>query len=69
VRRRLLLLLALLLPATDLCGQELEERKAAALDKPFVHAARWLTDFTTAKAEAKRTKKPIFAYFSRSYRP
>lgn len=77
--RQLLLLVALglLLPTNDLCGQErrgptqeqLAERKAAALDKPFVHAATWITDFAAAKAEATRTKRPIFAYFSRSFRP
>lgn len=49
--------------------EELIARKAAALDKPFVHAANWFTDFSAAKAEARRTGKPIFAYFSRSYRP
>jgi len=73
----LLLIVAPLLPATDLCGQgrrgpsqeELIERKAAALDKPFRDAANWLTDFNAAKAKARRTQKPIFAYFSRSFRP
>ena len=49
--------------------EELITRKDAALDHPFRHAANWLTDFSAAKAEAKRTGKPIFAYFSRSYKP
>ena len=29
----------------------------------------WITDFDAAKAEAKRTGKPIFAYFTRTYSP
>lgn len=68
-------ILGLTLPATSVCGQgdarqeDLIARKAAALDKPFVHTTKWLTDFSAAKAEAARTKRPIFAYFSRSYRP
>ncbi|MFT4842744.1 MAG: hypothetical protein ACI8UD_001945 [Planctomycetota bacterium] len=27
----------------------------------------WVTDFDAAKAEAKKTGKPIFAYFTRTY--
>jgi hypothetical protein len=71
----LCLTLGLALPAS-ICGQgdptsqeDLIARKAAALDKPFRHAANWFVDFSAAKAEATRTNKPIFAYFSRSYRP
>lgn len=87
----LLLSLAIVLPAAQVCGQddatsrrrgrqqrtrrgttsqeELIARKATALDKPFHHAANWHTDFRAAKTEARRTGKPIFAYFSRSYWP
>ncbi len=69
--------LGLLLPAADLCGQEdaasrqqkLIARKQAALEQPFLNNAKWITDFAAAKAEAKQTGKPIFAYFSRSFRP
>lgn len=49
--------------------EELIARKAAALEKPFCRAATWHTDFSAAKAEARRTGRPIFAYFSRSYWP
>ena len=29
----------------------------------------WITDFDVAKATAKKTGKPIFAYFTRTYAP
>ena len=29
----------------------------------------WITDFAAAKAKAKETGKPIFAYFTRTYSP
>lgn len=29
----------------------------------------WTVDFEAAKAESKRTGKPIFAYFTRTYAP
>ncbi len=72
-----ILTLALLLPGIDLCAQQdaasrqerLIARKQAALEKPFLSNAKWVTDFADAKAEAKQTGKPIFAYFSRSFRP
>ena len=49
--------------------QVLIARKKAALEKPFLGVAKWTTDFDAAKAQAKQTGKPIFAYFSRSFRP
>ena len=35
----------------------------------WVKNAEWITDFAVAKATAKKTGKPIFAYFTRSYAP
>ena len=29
----------------------------------------WITDFEEAKAKSKKTGKPIFAYFTRTYAP
>jgi hypothetical protein len=48
---------------------ELEDSLQAKLDKPFVKNAAWITDYEQAQAKAKELKKPIFAYFTRSYQP
>lgn len=37
------------------------------LKEPFFKKAAWITDYDKAREEAKKTGKPIFAYFSRSY--
>jgi hypothetical protein len=29
----------------------------------------WITDFALAKEQSKKTGKPIFAYFTRTYAP
>ena len=71
------LTLGLLVAGIDLCAQDdaasrqqkLIARKKAALEKPFLDGAKWITDFDAAKAAAKTTGKPIFAYFSRSFLP
>ncbi len=39
------------------------------LQSAFLKNAPWITDFDKAQAEAKKTGKPIFAYFTRSYSP
>jgi hypothetical protein len=50
-------------PDQDQMKKNLEEKLA----KPFMKFAPWITDFDKAKAESKKTGKPIFAYFTRSY--
>jgi len=47
----------------DQMKKNLEEKLA----KPFVTVAPWILDFDEAKAQSKKTGKPIFAYFTRSY--
>ena len=37
------------------------------LDAAFLTKASWITDYEKAREEAKKSGKPIFAYFSRSY--
>lgn len=37
------------------------------LAKPVFQLAKWNTDYDAVRAEAKKTGKPIFAYFTRSY--
>lgn len=43
---------------------KLREEKLA---KPVFKLAKWNTDYDAVRAEAKKTGKPIFAYFTRSY--
>jgi len=47
----------------ELMKKNLEKK----LDAEFLKNASWITDFDKAKEEAKKTKKLIFAYFTRSY--
>ena len=39
------------------------------LASPFLLKADWITDYDEARAKAKETGKPIFAYFTRSFDP
>ena len=48
---------------------DLVAKKEAKLKKAFVQNAAWFTDYDKARAEAKKTKKVIFTYFTRSYSP
>lgn len=50
-------------------GQSLEEKKEKKLASPFLKKAAWLTDYDKALEESKKTNKPIFGYFTRSYAP
>ena len=43
---------------------DMREKKLAA---DFFKKATWITDFAKAKEEAKKSDKPIFAYFTRSF--
>lgn len=46
--------------------EELQQRLDLKLKSEFLTAAPWTTDYELALAEAKKTGKPIFAYFTRS---
>jgi hypothetical protein len=37
--------------------------------QPWFTDGGWTTDFATAKARSKKTGRPIFAYFTRTYSP
>jgi len=50
-------------------GQSLEEKRDKKLASEFLKKAAWTTDYDKAREEAKKTAKPIFGYFSRSYAP
>ena len=63
---------ARLIPAGAPTPKSQDELRAAfdkKLASAFVKNAGWITDFDAAKAEAHKTGKKIFAYFTRSYAP
>lgn len=66
-------LLALLFPAFAPAGEpsqdELKKKKEEVLKDAFLKKAAWILDYDQALAEAKKTGKPVLAYFSRSYAP
>jgi len=62
------LTIALMLAAA-VQAQSLEDRYAKKMASPFVKNVAWVQDFDAAKKLAKKEKKVIFAYFSRSFRP
>ena len=47
--------------------EELVQKRDAKLGEPWLKAAPWFTDYDKALAEAKKTGKPVLAFFSRSY--
>ena len=63
------LALALLLSTAVVQEDSLEARRDEKLRKPFLKKAAWITDYDQALAESLKQKKPIFAYFTRSYSP
>lgn len=50
-------------------GQSLEEKRDKKLASEFLKKAAWTTDYDKALEESKKSGKPIFGYFSRSYSP
>jgi hypothetical protein len=46
---------------------ELKKKLEAKLAEPVFQQNDWITDYDQARAKAKDSGKPIFAYFSRSY--
>ena len=59
----------LIAAASALQAQSLEEKRDAKLKSEFLKKAAWITDYDAALAESKKSGKPIFAYFTRSYSP
>ena len=45
------------------------EKRDKKLKSEFLAKAAWLTDFEKAREESKKSGKPIFGYFTRSYSP
>ena len=50
-------------------AQSLEEKRNKKLASEFLKKAVWFTDYDKAREESKKTGKPIFGYFTRSFSP
>jgi len=48
-------------------SQALIKKRDEKLASAFLKKAPWITDYDKARAESKKSGKPIFAYFTRSY--
>ncbi|MBL4846337.1 MAG: hypothetical protein JKY65_12485 [Planctomycetes bacterium] len=48
-------------------AQDLEKKLEKKLAEKWINSPKWHTDYDTAKAEAKKSGKIIFGYFTRSY--
>jgi hypothetical protein len=59
------------LVSASLAAQDdlLKKRRAKKLQSAFLDKNSWFTDYEKARAEAKKTRRGIFAYFTRSYAP
>lgn len=59
--------------AVTASGQRSQEQliasREAKLASDWLKLADWHLDYDEARAEAKKTGKPIFTYFTRSYSP
>lgn len=60
-------LVALATPAMAQDSSDLEAKLKKKLESPWIKDPKWITDYDEAKAEAKKTGKVIFGYFTRSY--
>jgi hypothetical protein len=77
IDRSLAILLYGVLAASTLAGSldaqrgqaQLIKQRAAKLSKPFLENATWALDYDKARAEAKKQKKWLLTYFTRSYAP
>lgn len=59
---------ALLLSLAPVQDQEvLQEKLDAKLAEEWVAQAGWISDYDKARETAKKSGKPIFTYFTRSY--
>jgi hypothetical protein len=61
--------LALGLSSLAAAQDGMAERRDKKLKSEFLTKASWILDFAKACEESKKSGKPIFAYFTRSYAP
>ena len=55
------------LPAQQVDQETLRERRDKKLASKFLQNASWITNYDKALEKAKKSKKLIFGYFTRSY--
>lgn len=48
---------------------DLVQKRDKKLASEFLKKSPWLTDYDKALAESKKSGRPIFGYFTRSYSP
>ena len=65
----LALAIALGLASAAAAQDGMTEKRDKKLKSEFLSKAAWLTDFEKAREESKKSGKPIFGYFTRSYSP
>lgn len=65
----ILLAASLALSATLPAQADLIAKRDAKLASQFLSNADWILDYDEAIAVAKKTGKPVFGYFTRSYSP
>ena len=63
----LLLAVSAVATAQEPSQADLKKRRDKELQEPFLKNAPWFLDYDKALAEAKKTGKPVFAYFTRSF--
>jgi hypothetical protein len=61
--------IALGLASRAAAQDEMTEKRDKKLKSEFFSKAAWITDYEKAREESKKSGKPIFAYFTRSYSP
>ena len=61
--------LVLALASAAAAQDGMEEKRDKKLKSEFLSKAAWITDYSKAREESKKSNKPIFAYFTRSYSP
>ncbi|MCA8962194.1 MAG: hypothetical protein KDC38_16830 [Planctomycetes bacterium] len=69
MRRLVVCLASLFLIGGVVDAQDLEENYKKKLAKEFVKKVPWVDTLEKAQALSRKTGKPIFGYFSRSYAP
>ncbi len=65
----LALIVATALTAAAQSQDELKKMRDEKLAGAWLKKNDWTTDYEVAQERAAKTGKPIFAYFTRSYRP
>jgi hypothetical protein len=69
VKQAALVAIGLAALASAAMAQTLEEKRDEKLHAAFLKKADWILDYDKALEAAKKSGKPIFSFFTRSYSP